>query len=206
MLIYVGDAPDGRQFVHVFVGEDSLTAMELTGGSMVDLRPILCALDTDRPVVMIVNLVQSEQETAEECAANLAHTGFPVRPPRVEAYFYGRKQPRVQDFAPVASKDLPPPPPESNLAKGDSAVCEDCGSRAALDIHGRCAVCEAIHSGLSATAPLSAEAESLAARIASHLVELRTLGVPVEITNDPDMLSNAVSVRCGSNMFERINL
>lgn len=210
MLMYVGATPDGRQFVHVFVGDESRVAMELTGGAVMDMAPVLDVLDKTRPAIMVFNVVKSEQAVVEECSYNMEQLGFPIRPPVMNAFFYGKQpspesvnRPMFQGGTVEPTRQAPTSPQRPK----EVTVCKGCGDSAVqLGPEGVCEACAAIQSGIVATMPLTLEAERLMAQVADCLVHLRTLGVPVEIAKDPDMLRNTISVRCGDSAFERLNL
>lgn len=215
MLMYVGAAPDGRQFVHIFIGPESTTAMEMTGGVIVDMLPLLDVLDKSRPALMIITSVSSEADTAEVCMYNMETLGFPVRPAPVNALYYGKRPDKsfyenpvfpggtVTKHEPTTEAGYKPHPPTADSGR----VCRGCGDdQATVGPAGLCQACEAINRGMDATRPLSDEAETVLARVANHLVQLRELGVPVEVSRDPDLLRNSVSVRCGEAAFTRLNL
>lgn len=210
--MYVGDAPDGRQFLHIFIGRESLSPMGLAGGAVANMAPILDVMDPARPAILVVNVVDSEAETAETCEYNMSTIGFPLSPPNVTISFYGKRPSpgSVRAVGPngVVSREPPPPKatgPERSTQKSRS--CEGCGSVGVeLDDHNLCSSCREIIEGLTQAEPLNTKAEALIADIAAKLMALRELGVPVEVIRDPDMLNTKIALRCGETAFERLNI
>lgn len=207
MIVFVTDT-GGPQLIHCFIGDESRTPMMMSSGAILPIGDIIRHLDAQRPVLLITQLVESEEECRKQAMDNMAQTGTFVSHPITEIFMPGA--PPMQ-FAGRSYSNV-----AATTAAPSDARCAGCGAPAPADklnADRLCASCASLNAKIPtpgghvlARPPVPpGETVAYATRMARLLLpalnHASAGGFSVKLVSDPALPTHAITVAANPAVY-----